>query len=227
MGLGQKAPDCHFWHYSGQRMRKMADVTDDFAAFAEQWNNLPPDPYLTNGNPFRFRRHARVIFDADADAMEILPPGGYRQASENNSLFGGITRRFAPVEWTSPATRLVTALVRTSVIDVLGLPGRNLVNLHQVRIVGGPEHAGTPVPEGPHKDGFDFISIHLIDRDVDGGGETALFSEDGNTTKLTLTERMESVYVNDRRMSHDTSSIDGHNRQVHRDVLLMSFERAS
>jgi hypothetical protein len=207
-------------------MIEMTKTAVDLPAFAAQWNELPADPYLTDGKPFRFRRHAQVVFDADTGELTILPPADYLQAAANNSLFGGVPRRFAPVEWTPATSRLITLLVRASVGRVLRLPGRSLINLHQVRIVGGPRHAGTPVPEGRHRDGFDFISIHLVGRDVDGGGETTLVSDDGCTATVTLAEPMDAVYIDDRRFSHDTTPIVGEGRQVRRDVLLMSFEQS-
>lgn len=214
-----------FWLLDGPETLAMIKQAEDLAALAAQWDDLPPDPYLTEANPFRFRRHAKAVFDADTDEVLILPPSDYLQATENNLLFGGVPRRFAPVEWTPAAERMLTSLIRASVAEVLQLAGRTVVNLHQVRIVGGPQIAGTPVPEGRHRDGFDFISIHLIGRDVDGGGETSLLSDDGRTVITTLSEPMDSVYVDDRRFSHDTTPITGAGRTVRRDVLLMSYER--
>jgi len=197
----------------------------DFADFAAQWEDLPADPYL-EGEPFRFRRHARAVFDADSGEVTFLPPGSYLQAAENNPLFGGISRQFAPIAWTAAGTRLAGALIRVSVTDVLGLHGQTLINLHQVRIVGGPQLAGAPVPEGPHRDGFDYISIHLIGRDADGGGETSLIADGRTAATMTLSEPLDAVYVDDRKYTHDTTPIIGRGRQVTRDVLLMSFEPA-
>ena len=221
-----RIPDPGLWLIAGPEMLTLTDHVGDFAALAAQWDDLPADPYLTDERPFRFRRHAQLVFDADADEVTILPPGDYLQAAENNALFGGVPRRFAPVEWAPAARRLLTSLVRASVVQVLQLPGRSLINLHQVRIVGGPHYAGTPVPEGRHRDGFDFISIHLIGRDVDGGGETTLISDDGHTIAATLAEPMDALYADDRRFSHDTTPIVGNGRMVRRDVLLMSYERS-
>jgi hypothetical protein len=218
-------PDPGYRFFAGPDMLATTDPAGDFAAFAAQWDELPADPYLTDSKPFRFRRHAQVVFDADAGELTILPSAAYLQAAANNSLFGGVRRRFAPVEWTAANRRLLTSLVHMSVARILRLPGRSLINLHQVRIVGGPHHAGTPVPEGRHHDGFDFISVHLIGRDVDGGGDTTLVSDDGRTATMTLAEPMDAVYVDDRRFTHDTTPIVGNGREVHRDVLLMSFEQ--
>jgi hypothetical protein len=220
-------PDLGYRFVAGPDMLSAVDLAGDFTAMAAQWDGLPADPYLTGGRPFRFRRHARVLFDAHRDEMTVMPAADYLQAAANNLLFGGLPRRFAPVEWTPATRRLLTSLVRTSVAGMLRLPGQSLINLHQIRIFGGPQHAGTPVPEGRHRDGFDFISIHLIARDVDGGGETTLISDDGHTARTTLAEAMDTIYVDDRRFSHDTTPIVGHGREVRRDVLLMSFERAA
>ena len=220
------APDPGFWLIAGPTMLAMTCRAGDFTAVAAQWDDLPADPYLTDDKPFRFRRHAQVAFDAVTGELTILPPAAYLQAAANNSLFGGVPRRFAPVEWAPATERLLTSLVRTSVTEVLGLSGRCLINLHQVRIVGGPHHAGTPVPEGRHHDGFDFISIHLIGRDVDGGGETTLIADDGYMATATLAEPMDAIYVDDRRFTHDTTPIVGNGRAVRRDVLLMSYGRS-
>lgn len=220
-------PDPGYQFLAGNDVLTTTDSARDFADFAARWEELPADLYLTDGQPFRFRRHAQVVFDADTDELTILPPADYLQTAADNPLFGGVRRRFAPFEWTAATRRLLASLVQISVTQVLRLPGRTLINLHQVRIVGGPDHAGTPVPEGRHRDGFDFISIHLIGRDVDGGGETTLFSGDGLSSTMTLAEPMDAVYVDDRRLSHDTTPIVGNGRAVRRDVLLMSFEQSA
>ena len=218
-------PDPGFWLIAGPDMLAMTDRAGDFAALAAQWDDLPADPYLIGDRPFRFRRHAQVVFDADTGEVAIRPPADYLQGAANNALFGGVPRRFAPVKWVPAPQRLLISLIYTSVAQVLRLSGRSLINLHQVRIIGGPHHAGTPVPEGRHRDGFDFISIHLIGRDVDGGGETTLVSDNGYTATATLAEPMDAVFVDDRRFSHDTTPIVGNGRAVRRDVLLISYER--
>ena len=92
------------WLIAGPDMLAMTDRAGDFTAVAAQWDDLPTDPYLTDATPFRFRRHAQVVFDAATDELIILPPTDYLQAAANNSLFGGVPRRFAPVEHV-PAAR--------------------------------------------------------------------------------------------------------------------------
>lgn len=211
---------------AGRFLLARTGVEADLSAFAESWNGLPPDPYLTGAKPYRFRRHSRLLIDG-AGVLSVLPTGDYLQASAHNPLFGGVSRRFAPMTWNDAAMRVVGALARTGVADVLGLLGPTLVNVHQIRILGGAGYAGKPVPEGRHRDGFDYISIHLIERDLDGGGVTTVVADaDGSQKTMTLVEPMDSLYCDDRAFTHDTSPIEGHDRTVRRDVLLMSFERA-
>lgn len=212
------------WRFlPGHAMLALTDVKADLPAFADTWDDLPPDPYVPEPVPYRFRRHGRLLIDDGR--LSVLETGDYLQASEHNPLFGGVSRRFAPLIWDGTATRLLGAVARTGRDTVLALSGPTLVNVHQIRIVGGAGRAGTPVPEGRHRDGFDYISIHLIDRDVDGGGVTTVTADaDGTATTMTLAEPMDSLYLDDRVFTHDTSPIEGRHRTVRRDVLLMSFE---
>ncbi len=210
---------------AGHTVLAMTGVESDLTSFAGTWDSLPPDPYVEADTPYRFRRHGRLLIDGAGD-VSVLPTGDYLQDPAHNPLFGGLSRRFAPVVWDDTGTRVLGALARTGVTRVLGLPGPVLINVHQIRILGGAGHAGTPVPEGRHRDGFDFISIHLIERDVDGGGVTTVVADaDGSSTVMTLTEPLDSLFLDDRAYVHDTSPIEGDDRTVRRDVLLMSFER--
>jgi hypothetical protein len=210
----------------GEEVQSMMNAADAFTTFANSWNTMRPDPYLGDDPPFRFRRHTRCVL-GPGPGLTVLPHDDYLQSAEHNPLFGGISRRFDPIVWDDAATLFLTELARLGVTEILRIPGPVLINMHQIRIVGGKGEAGTPVPEGPHRDGYDFISIHLVGRDVDGGGETTVTAdEDGIRTTLTLAGPLDSVYLDDRAYTHYTTPIRGEGRAVHRDVLLMSFEQA-
>jgi hypothetical protein len=205
-----------------------AAAAADFERFALAWNDLPPDPYIVDRAPYRFRRHAAAVLNPRTAELEHLPAGEYLQSATDNPLFGGVPRRFAPVCWDVPARRFCTALVRASSAEVLRLDGPVLVNIHLVRIVGGHDMAGEPAPEGPHRDGFDFVSVHLVGRDVDRGGETSVTDAAGRTRAVgTLNGSLDAVYVDDRELLHYTSPISADGRNAYRDVLLLSYEAAS
>lgn len=210
----------------GARIIAAAGIAAELPSFTAAWDDLSPDPYLKEEPPYRFRRHGRARFDPGAGSFTPLPPGEYLQAAEHNPLFGGVHRTFAPITWDGATTHVLGALVRRAPTGVLAPDGPTLINFHQIRIIGGPGYAGTPVPEGRHRDGFDVIAIHLIGRDLDGGGETTVVPDDGGEpTRLTLTDPMDAVYLDDRRFTHHTTAIESNGRPVHRDVLLTSFER--
>lgn len=209
----------------GRTVIARTNLSEDFSAFTQSWDDLPVDPYLGGSAPYRYRRHARMRLD-ECGSLSVQPADDYLQSPEHNRLFGGVARRFAPVIWDDTASSVIGGLAHFGVTEILGLSGPVLINAHQIRIVGGAGFAGKPVPEGRHRDGFQYISIHLIGRDVDGGGETTLVADaDGSHFRMTFTEPLDTVYLDDRAFTHDTSPIEGHDRMVRRDVLLMSFER--
>lgn len=198
---------------------------DGFAEFSQIWSDLPADPYVTTEPSYRFRRHARAAFDPGTAELRVLPDGEYLQTAAHNPLFGGMSRQFAAVPWTAGTRAVLGSLIEISASQVLELPGPSLVNVHLVRIVGGPGRPGRPAPEGPHRDGFDYISVHLLGRAVDDGGETSVLDDTGTVLgTVTLRDPLDAIYVDDRRLRHYTSPIVATGRPAFRDVLLMSFQ---
>ena len=197
--------------------------TECWEHFSRAWEELPADPYITDREPYRFRRHARVVFDPNICTLRILPAAEYMQSAAHNRLFGGVSRQFAPMQWEKVTRQFCTALVELGSTRVLRLEKPTLVNIHQVRILGGAGRTGEPAPEGSHRDGFAYISVHLVSRDVDHGGVTSATEDGGNIrATATLEAPLDAMYVDDRALLHYTSPIGADSRDARRDVLLLS-----
>ena len=209
----------------GTALLKHDGLGNGLAALSAAWNELPIDPYIDTGTPFRRRRHARGFLRSGTTDMEILPPADYVQSTEDNPLFGGVKRRFAPVPWRPPIQASLTTLAAIGTRDVLGLDADVLVNMHFVRIVCGQGVNGDPAPEGPHRDGFDWISVHLIERRGITGGVTSVMTDSGTVLETAiLTDPFDSIYIDDRRFVHHTTPISTEQELGWRDVLLMSYQ---
>jgi hypothetical protein len=210
----------------GSNLMALDGIGEGFPEFAQIWSNLPEDPYFIGAKPNRFRRHAQLDLDADTDAIASRPNTGYFQAPAFNPLFGGIVRHFAPIEWVGNTGNTVRSLVRLASHEVFGLSGRWLINIHFVRIVSAPDSTAPPAPEGQHRDGYDFISLHLVDRDNDVGGENLILDQAGGELyAITLNAPLDTLYMDDRRFRHDVTPISAAGRHCHRDMILMSYER--
>jgi hypothetical protein len=209
----------------GAELRSVPGLGPEFDDFAAIWNDLPPDRYHHGTEPHRFRRHAQVVFDVDRDVVEVQSNRGYYQPVEFNPVFGGITRMFESIEWNGATAVVLERLIRLNAGTIFRLGGSVFINIHLVRIVNPANDVGVAVPEGVHRDGYDFISLHMVDRDIDGGGETMIFDVDGRQQgTLMMESRLDTLYMDDRRFLHDVSPILAREgRRCHRDMILMSY----
>lgn len=210
----------------GSSLLAVDGMSGTFADFRRTWSELPVDPYFLGPKPNRFRRHAQMDLNAGSGNLEWRPNSGYFQSPEHNSIFGGITRYFAPIERTGKIESVLASLIRLAAEEMFGLAGSWVVNVHFVRIISDPDSSASPAPEGPHHDGYEFISLHLMDRNNDSGGETMILDEvTAQLHTLTLDAPLDTLYMDDRRFRHHVTPISAPGRECHRDMILMSYER--
>jgi hypothetical protein len=193
--------------------------------FKREWDALAPDPYVPGSPSPRRRRHGEFMYDRLSEELELLSPRPYYQATAHNSLYGGIARRFAPIRSSTAGNAFCRGLLRTSV-NLIDWPTRHVhIHLHLVRIVGYPDVPGEPSPEGIHRDGYPYISLHLMSLVNATGGETEILTSGGeNVARISMSRPLEAIFVNDNRLLHGTTSISPIRRGVAlRDVLLMSY----
>ncbi|MEU5672171.1 2OG-Fe dioxygenase family protein [Micromonospora sp. NPDC047753] len=199
-----------------------------FSELGDAFHALPLDEYLPDGGRYRFRRHA--IFDVSSSGkIREMPERPYRQPAELNAFAGGIPRVFAPLGPALARNAYLRALLRVNMDQVTAViptaPERWQVDVHLVRIVSDGGRLGMPSPEGPHRDGFKFISIHLIGvTGVDSGGLTEVFDDRGTLVLRTrLFQPGDTIYLDDERFRHDASPIEAAGRGW-RDVILCSYQ---
>ncbi|MEV4639435.1 2OG-Fe dioxygenase family protein [Actinoplanes sp. NPDC049548] len=194
------------------------------AELAAAWDDLPADPYLAEPHRYRFRRHAR--YRCAGGEITRLPDGPYYQSEKDNRLFGGTDRTFAPVTPRAGENPFLLELLRFNIAQLPPAGAGWDVNIHLVRIVGSRDVVGEPVPEGVHRDGFAYVSMHLMKRENVVGGETEVRAEDGtHLLKGVLEHPLDSLYLDDRALLHYTSPISpADDEPAHRDMLLVSYD---
>jgi hypothetical protein len=202
-------------------------VSSALRALRAEYAGLPVDRYLPDGGAYRFRRYG--AFRVSVPSGNVWPKSSrpYLQAVEVNAFVGGVVREFAPLDHKMRTNRFLTTLLHFNAACLLPSgTGSWHVDVHLVRVVARRDLPGKPAPEGIHRDGFDFVSIHLMDsQGVMSGGEIRVIDPNGTVLeRACLVQPLDSIYIDDRTLRHDVTPIEAAADRGHRDVLLMSYQ---
>jgi hypothetical protein len=200
--------------------------------FASSWDDLGLDRFMADGGRYRRRRFA--AFEISADAVARKPHQPHYQSRDYNPLNGDIERWFEPVldeNAAHPFLRTVFDLCRWAFASAgpaldAGWPWH--AEMHQFRIEAMTEGAGHPTPEGMHRDGVDWVCVMLIKRENVQSGTTEIFDDTTESVnRFTLTEPLDTVFLNDTRVRHGVTPILrlAPEREGYRDVLVLTFRR--
>lgn len=217
------------------RMRELVGDSTlvDWPTFARSWDDLHIDEYMADGGRFRRRRFGRFL--ASRGTITREPHGPHFQSRDYNSLNGGIDRWFEPVT-DEIANHAVTRRLMSLGLEVFsraaggdhaGLSWR--VEMHQFRIEPSSIEAGRPTPEGMHRDGVDWVFVGLVKRTGVAGGVTGIGDSSGRSLgSFTLSEPLDTVFLDDRRVRHGVTPIEvlDAGTPAHRDVLVLTFRAA-
>lgn len=191
------------------------------------FGNLDLDIYVPVRN--RYRRFAQYRLDHVGSDwhLERLPHKPYITYPKFNPVAGGIRREYGPiVSDFSDVIRLATNAIS---LDA-SIPWQ--INVHQIRIfVKKGEVEGVVVPEGPHKDGHEFVFIGVYDRHNVTGAEMTLRPDDAKETPFLATTLSagQGVVLDDMNLWHYVSDIEAidDEQAAYRDTLIVSYSRWS
>lgn len=178
----------------------------------EDYPSLPVDEFLPGGLKYRFRRWGKVYYLPSTGEMLPLPAGDYFQSKDINTVTGGIVRRFAPLLPETLDNPFVQALIRFNMeqfpvrLDQRSQPWQ--VDIHLIRVVADATGAGHPTPEGIHKDGAEFVTVHLVELDNAAGGDVTIYDNDKQPiTRFRLDNLLDSYLFEDPRVWHAAEPI--------------------
>lgn len=203
----------------------------DWPAFADSWNSLAVDLHMADGGRYRRRRYA--VYHADREqGIHREAHQAHYQSLAYNRLNGGVARWFEPVdEAIGAGSSMQTVLAYClSLFDSLApTTQRWHVEVHQFRIEAQPDRPGQPTPEGPHRDGVDYVLVLMIRRHNIASGTTAILTADGaELGSFTLTTPLDAAIVDDARVYHGVTAVEpiDHLQPAYRDVLVVTFRKA-
>lgn len=234
--IGEEVQRNGFAFRAGKDMRSIMRERglDNWSSFASSWERLGLDLYMADGGRYRRRRFA--AFDVSAKTIVRKPHQPHYQSRDYNPLNGGIERWFEPVTDAVATHDFMQSLlgICSRVFDDIRPTPADLppwhVEVHQFRIEAAVEQSGRPTPEGPHRDGADWVCVMLVNRRNVSSGITQIYDCEGRSLgQFTLTDPLDAIFVDDTRVLHGVTPINrlDPGLKASRDVLVLTFRRGA
>jgi hypothetical protein len=177
-----------------------------------EYPDLPVDEHLPDGGRYRFRRWGRVWFLPKTDELIPMPHTDYFQSKDYNRVTGGIVRRFAPLKPEMFDNLFLQALIR---FNMNNFPTSERakseawqVDIHMIRVIAGEGIHGQPTPEGIHRDGAAFVTVHLAELENAGGGDVTLYDNAAcPIVSFRLNRPLDSYFFDDSEVLHGVTPI--------------------
>jgi len=138
----------------------------------KSFNKLPPDiNEKSKGYFFRFRKYSKLNYIKKKFILN--PDSNFYQKKKINRSAGGKIRKFIKLD--KKVLNLLIKLIEKNFIIFLDTNKNYSFGIHLLRIKCGDDFVGYPVPEGWHKDGFDFVIIlNVTSKNIKGTSDGAL-----------------------------------------------------
>jgi hypothetical protein len=187
----------------------------------DSFSDLVFDPYMGKNRYRRFSQYKMQYSDGRWH-LHLLPHRPYVTFKQYNRVAGGIKRYYEPlkVDFSSCILAGVNAIP-------LDTNDEWQINVHQYRVVVRPGIAGVVVPEGPHRDGHEYVMIAVFRRHQITGAEMSLLplGGEGEPFFKTIVQEGRAALLDDRRMFHDVTEIEPIKDEGHRDIIVVAFSR--
>jgi hypothetical protein len=203
-----------------------------FGEFASAWSNLGQDEYLPGGATYRKRRYGRLLAKpgpGNSYTLNPMSPATFQQPAELIPLYRGRPRTFEPIGEDALVSPLLLALMNIDLAIITAAEGSRdafIVGLHMIRVVVLLGLSQPPAPEGRHTDGHCYVAMHLMNKRGCVGGESRVFLPGASEPILeaTLTESLDTLIVDDRRVEHAVTAVRALEYEGTRDMLLVDFD---
>lgn len=206
-----------------------------FNRFRDRFDDMPKDPHLFEGEGERCRRYGRFLLDPVPGTLKLFKHDTFFQDKKFDVLYGDIHRDFAPM---TPDEYENDFFQKLLIESYQALPLKKSleaqpfeISVHMIRISTNPENPlGRPAPEGIHRDGYHFGSIHLMRRENLKGAVNNIYDLNKNLIEQrTLTDPMDSIYFDDAAIFHGVSPFepDDPMKRATRDMLILLYQPLS
>ena len=190
----------------------------------ESYNNLPVDPFqISSDKPFRYRRFSKARFYKAN--FKIITDTNFFQDYKYNHYVGGKIRNYESID--KIVYEKFIKIFKSEFLNKIDLKKFEL-GLHQIRINCGLNFVGYPVPEGWHKDGFDYVIMLNISSTNILGGITRIRKkfEDNYDHFSCLLNEGQYVMIDDHLFYHftDPINVNKNKKKGFRDTLVITIK---
>ena len=188
------------------------DLRESWLSLSIDYADLPCDEFSPGDSKYRFRRYGRFRFLPASGELTPLPHVEYFQSAEINQVTGGYVRKFAPMLDSTFSNLFLRELIRFD-FDLFpaSLEQRQSiweVQVHLIRVTAGAAEQGHPTPEGVHRDGAEYVSVHLAELLNAWGGDVSIYDDDRQlVSSFRLTNIMDSYLYHDAILWQQASPI--------------------
>lgn len=189
----------------------------------KSFGRLPLDQYLSYSNVnFRSRRYSKSTFLRNR--FIDTNNSNFFQKNKNNRFVGGLNRKFQNIE------PKILNFFKKIVVDNFSnlLKKKTEIGFHQIRISCGKNFVGYPVPEGWHRDGFNYVAIiNFKSKNIEGGITRVRNNIIQNSDNYScFLQNGDYICVNDEKFYHYTDPINILNDKLKgfRDNLVVTFK---
>lgn len=184
--------------------------------FIHKYNELTIDSNYENT---RYRRYSLI----DTTTFLVYGTKFMQSKQYNPTKNGGIIRKYKPLNVCDDLCfhKIVTYFV-TYVKNISGLEC-NKCMVHQIRVEVNNDSI-TPVPEGIHQDGYNYVGIMCVSRNNIQGGVNKIYTLNEEEIYNKVLEEGEMIIMNDRKVKHYVSNITRKDsgKKAYRDILVIT-----
>lgn len=200
----------------------------------DDYEDLPADEFLPGNDKYRFRRYDRFYFYPETGDLSLLPHQDYFQATDINTVTGGVIRRFAPLKAETVTNPFLHELIRFDFAQFpLTDPSMRYqawqVDVHEMLVIAQPDSNAHPTPEGIHRDGAEFVTVHIAVLENASGATVTIYDDDKQPLdSFQLQNVLDSYLFEDDKLWHGVTplqSADGIN-PARRGILTFDFHHA-
>lgn len=193
----------------------------------DKYNELSVDNHYSNT---RFRRYSLI----DTKNLQILGTKFYQSKIYNKTDVGNKVRKYEPINIINDKNFKTIVSYFISQVKTNTSINIDKCMVHQIRVqINNDEETITPVPEGIHQDGYNFVAIMCINRYNITGGINKLYSLNYNDViqeydeiLSTILKPGEMIFFNDRKVKHFVSNINRSCKDkkdlAYRDILVLT-----
>ena len=176
----------------------------------KSFKKLPADVYeKSKGYYFRFRKYSRITIKNVLGKREVvfLKNNFFFQEKKRNRYAGGKKRIFKEID--QKVLSYFVSLFLNQFYHLFSVKKKIEVGFHQLRIKCSNDFVGYPVPEGWHKDGFDFVAIINFNSENIEGGITRIKDNLINKDVFSaFLNKGDYILLNDKKFYHYTDPIN-------------------